>query len=560
MLTSLSAKNFTLIDFVELDFSSGLTVITGETGTGKSLILDALDLALGARAEAGLVSPGQAKAEIIASFDIANFPQAKLWLEEHEFDVDAECILRRVINLDGRSKAYLNDTPISLQSIKQFSALLVDIHSQHEQHALLAKDSQRKLLDDFAGLLPQKKKIATLFQTMQLKEKAIIELDKKQDGSEQEIAFLNFQLEELVSLAVGSVEELSALEQEQKILINGQSTIEKISQVLALCEEDSPHLLEQMGVALQLLRQVEDPALNESKELVENACIQLQEASIELRHYLNQFEINPGRLREIEQQLDKVYHAARKHHVHPSEIFALHEKFTQQLSGLTTVSEQLMDLQQSLSADQKAYRELAGKLSLARKKAANSLAVDVVKMIRQLGLPAAEFKIDVNPLSERFTPHGMDDIEFMLQSNPGHAFAPMRKIASGGELSRLSLALEVITQTDQSASPSTLIFDEVDVGIGGETAGMVGKLLKRLAKRSQIICITHLPQVAACGDHHMKVEKNVKNNHTSAIILPLTQSARVSEVARMLGGQQSSTSHKHAEALLEEAKANVEPL
>lgn len=532
MLTHLHISNYTIVDSLEMEFERGMTVITGETGAGKSILLDGLGLCLGDRADPAAVRHNCERAEITATFDISAIDAARRWLESRELAAGGECILRRVVTREGRSRAFVNGNSCTLQDCSQLGELLIDIHSQHAHQSLLRRDVQRHLLDDFAGQGETARLLEQQASQWLRQRRELDELSTARDEQGARAQLLAYQVEELDSLNL-QADELNDLEAQQKQLANAEQVMAATQEALTLCEaqEDGARS------ALQLLQQdaLSGQAINDARELLDSAAIQLEEARNSLRQHLDAVEINPGKLNEVEQRLNSLYEIARKHRVQAPELTTLHQDLRQELEGLTGSDARLEELAAELQQLMTDYSNTAGGLSKARKKAAASLQKKVEKQLAELAMEQCQLSISLTPRdSDNPHPQGLEEVEFLVSTNPGQAPRALGKIASGGELSRISLAIQVIS-ADANTVPS-MVFDEVDVGIGGAVAEVVGKLLRSMADASQILCVTHLPQVAAQGQQHLQVAKSADKDYAQAQLTQLKKKQRVEEIARMLGG------------------------
>ncbi|MBP8170673.1 MAG: DNA repair protein RecN [Pseudomonas sp.] len=555
MLVHLSVNNYAIVDHLELELERGMSVITGETGAGKSIMLDALGLALGDRADSSVVRPGADKADILASFDLSDIPEARHWLQERDLEQDGPCILRRVITAEGRSRAYINGTPCPLGDLKALGERLIDIHSQHEHQSLLKPDTHRRLLDDFAGSTELARQVQLAAQRWK---QTRAELERISSSSEEQRArhqLLSYQLEELENLALGS-DELEQLEQEHRQLSNADSLLSACRQASDLCSEnEAGNALGALHAALQRLQALHNPpsALAEATSLLSSAQIQIEEAVAELNRFVDHFDADPARQQQVEERLDSIYALARKHRIQPAELPQLQQRLSDERRSLDANDETIARLQEELDAFSRHYRERAEQLSSQRQSAALSLGSAVEREIQTLGMPGGRFSVTLSPLAAN-EPHanGLEQVEFLVSGNPGQPLRPLAKVASGGELSRISLAIQVITA--QTSLTPTLVFDEVDVGIGGPTAEVVGQLLRRLGERGQVLTVTHLPQVAAQGHHHLFVHKQRLDDQTRTLVSSLDQRRRIEEVARMLGGVDlTDESLAHARKMLEHA-------
>ena len=536
MLLQLTVSNYAIAERVDLHFSKGMTALTGETGAGKSIVLDALGLAMGGRADAGAVRHGAKRADITASFDITRIPEARQWLEEHELDDKDDCILRRAISKDGRSKAFINGQPCPLSQLKELGGQLMDIHSQHQHQSLLHKDTHRKLLDEFAGADSLADDTRNAWKTWnQIRQKLNLRRQNA-DEAEAKLQLLRYQVEELDRLALESGEQ-DALEQEQAQLSQADAVLHSSHQAALLCTEDEISAADLLRQALQQLEQlpVDVPALADTIQMLTEAQIQISEAGDNLRHFVEDYEADPARLAEVEERLSAIYQMARKHRITPEELPELHQRLSAELTELDGGEGSLEQLEVELGKHREQFDELSHQLTEKRERAATELDQRIAAELVQLGMPAVQFvtRLERNSNDEP-APHGMEDIEFLVSANPGQPARPLAKVASGGELSRISLAIQVVVE--QTSTTPTLVFDEVDVGIGGGTAEVVGRLLRALGSNGQVLCVTHLPQVAAQCHQHLFVSKFTEQDATYSRIEPLDDQGRISEVARMLGG------------------------
>lgn len=546
MLVSLSIQQLAIVDHLALEFSKGMTVITGETGAGKSILLQALGLALGDRCDSDSIRHGADRAEVTASFDLSQLPQAKDWLIQHALNSDT-CILRRSLQKNGRSKAWINGQSCPVQHLKALGELLLDIHGQHAHQSLLRKDVHLKILDQYAGLQAQTTQLTATYRRWHKVHTRIESLREQDDVQQARVQLLRYQIDELDQLAL-QADELSALETEQQQLANAEQLIQTSQQALNLCDHEDGAALQQVNQALQLISELKAPNLQPVLQMLSEAQIQLQETSRELEHYASALEIDPERLQWVEARLSDIYQMARKHHLQAEELPAHHAQLKQALNALDNSETHLDLLNNELTALFNNYGQQAEQLHQARTVAANKLQQAVDEQLAYLGMEKSQFKVNFKPL-EGLHANGSDDIEFLIAPNPGQPAKPLIRIASGGELSRISLAIQVITA--QTSSIPTLVFDEVDVGISGATAEIVGRLLKQLANRGQILCVTHLPQVAAQGDQHLHIHKQVDENTTLTQMVLLDEKGRIGELARMLGGiKLSERTLAHAKEML----------
>jgi DNA repair protein RecN (Recombination protein N) len=550
MLQHLTIQNYTIVESLDIELAGGMSVITGETGAGKSIMLDALGLCLGDRADPKTVREGASKADITASFDIATITEAQQWLQSRDLDMDGNCMLRRVITQEGRSRAYINGQPATLQDVKSLGECLIDIHSQHAHQSLLRRETQRKLLDNYAGNSSTVDKVASLANQWQLAQDELEQLQGAQgeQGARQQL--LAYQVDELEQLSLGK-NELKELEAEQKQLANAENILASGQQALDLCEADGG-AIDSLQKALQLLSDDNSTSKTtaSARELLDSARIQVDEARTELKAHLDQVNIDPEKLNGVEIRLNEIYDIARKHKIMPEQLLVLFEQLNEELQRLKGSESRVLDLQASLEKLQNDYKVEADKLSKQRTKAAKTLSKKVESQLQALAMEQCRIKVELRHREDQKPHnHGQEDIEFLISTNPGQEPQALSKIASGGELSRISLAIEVITA--QTSTTPSMVFDEVDVGIGGAVAEVVGKLLRTLSDGSQILCVTHLAQVAAQGHQHIRVEKTTDKKATFTRLAHLDDQQKVEEIARMLGGiKVTKQTRSHAEEML----------
>ncbi|MFZ5959885.1 DNA repair protein RecN [Pseudomonas sp. QL9] len=555
MLVHLSVHNYAIVEHLDLELAAGMSVITGETGAGKSIMLDALGLALGDRADSGVVRPGADKADILASFDVSAIAEARDWLAERDLEQDGPCILRRVITAEGRSRGYINGSPCPLGDLKALGELLIDIHSQHEHQSLLKADTHRRLLDEYAGSQDLARQVQLAAQRWKQTRQELDRLSRSGDEQRARHQLLSYQLDELENLALGE-NELESLEAEHKTLSNAGALLGACRQVVDMCSEsDAGNVLSVLTASLHRLTafQSQPQALAEAVNLLSSAQIQVEEAVGELNRFVDNFDADPNRLQQLEERMDSIYGLARKHRVQPSELLDLQQRLLDELEALNADDEAVERLGEELAAYERHYQEKAAELGALRRQAAPQLATAVETEMQRLGMPGGRFAIE---LSE--TPHaepqanGLEQLEFLVSANPGQPLKGIAKVASGGELSRISLAIQVITA--QTSRIPTLVFDEVDVGIGGPTAEVVGQLLRRLGERGQVLTVTHLPQVAAQGHQHLFVHKDRSSSETRTAVANLKKAERIEEIARMLGGVDlTKESLAHARKMVDRA-------
>jgi DNA repair protein RecN (Recombination protein N) len=557
MLAHLSVHNYAIVEHLDLELARGMSVITGETGAGKSIMLDALGLALGDRADSGVVRPGADKADILASFDLDDIPEGRTWLSERDLDNDGPCILRRVITSEGRSRGYINGAPCPLGDLKALGELLIDIHSQHEHQSLLKPDTHRRLLDEYAGSQELARQVQLAAQRWRQTRQELQRLTSTSDEQRARHQLLSYQLEELENLTLGD-NELEQLEQEHKTLSNAEQLLGACRQVLDLCSEsDAGNVLSALTASLNRLGAFSSQpgALGEASNLLASAQIQVEEAVGELNRFIDHFDADPQRQQILEERLDAIYTLARKHRIQPTELGELQQRLLEELEGLNADDQASERLTEELAAYARHYQEKASELSELRQQAAKHLADAVQIEMQSLGMPGGRFSIQLQGSSaEEPQPYGLEQVEFLVSANPGQPLKSLAKVASGGELSRISLAIQVITA--QTSRVPTLVFDEVDVGIGGPTAEVVGQLLRRLGERGQVLTVTHLPQVAAQGHQHLFVHKQRGSEETRTAVTTLDTAQRVEEVARMLGGLDlTEESLQHARKMVASAQS-----
>ncbi|MBV8046317.1 MAG: DNA repair protein RecN [Paludibacterium sp.] len=550
MLLSLSIKDFVIVDELALDFAAGFTVLTGETGAGKSIILDALGLALGDRSEgAQIVREGCERADISARFALDGRGDLAQWLADNELTGDDdEILLRRVIDKNGRSKSLINGQQATLAQLKQLGDALIDIHGQHAHQSLSRADTQRALLDAYAGADALVDAVAGHWQQWQSARRARRDAEQNAQQTQNERERLDWQIQDVAALAIqpGEWEMLNQnhdrLANAAELLQSAQMAVDALSEMDGSCLSILAAVHNRLGKLAHL-----DPRLEEVQALLTSVDVELSEAVHGLRDYASHVDDDPRQLEDMARRLDALMSMARKYRCQPQELLERLEDWQQQRSALDAAAD-LAALTQAERAAEDAYRQAAGKLGAARRKAAGELGRRVAQEMQTLAMSGARFDIALTELDSP-SAHGLEDVEYLVATNAGTRLQPLGKIASGGELSRISLALQVAIS--QVARVPTLIFDEVDVGIGGRVAEVVGRKLKALGQHYQVLCVTHLPQVASCGDQHWQVSKDVKKNQTLSRIRVLDAQERVAEVARMLGGVEitDATRHHAAEML-----------
>lgn len=539
MLTQLTIQNFAIVKFLELDLQSGMTCITGETGAGKSIAIDALGLCLGERAEASMVRPDADRCEISARFSLERNPHARHWLLSNELQDGEECLLRRVITHEGRSRAYINGTPVPLTQLKALGQLLISIHGQHAHQLLLKPEHQLTLLDAYANHQELLQQSRQAYQQWRQLQQELLRLQQARQQREARQQLLAYQVEELdaFDLQPGEYEQIEA---EHTRLANSEEIVSDSQSCLDMLYDNDEvtiaSLLRQINSRLDKLCQLDD-RLSPVAQMLQEASIQVEESQQEIRHYLDHLELDPERFNELENRLSRALELARKHHVPPQQLAELHGHLRTELDGISESEHRLEQIEAELNDSLHQYQQAAAALSASRQRHAEALDTLITQKIRSLSMPDGLLKIQVRPQPQlQPSPQGYDQIEFEVTTNPGQPLQPLGKVASGGELSRISLAIQVIT-AEQVATPS-LIFDEVDVGISGPTAAVVGQLLRELGRVTQVLVVTHLPQVAGNGHHHLYVSKQVQDGHTETRMQPLNKQGRLDELARLLGGNQ----------------------
>ena len=535
MLNHIRIRNFAIIDHLDLDFKSKLTTLTGETGAGKSILLGALGLLLGDRADSDSVRSGSSKAEISAEFDISALPEVNKWLQSKELDADGDCLLRRRLSADGRSRAFINGSPAPLQDMRQLGEMLVDIHGQHEHQSLMKTDMQRQLLDDYAQHEKLLNEIKSVFNDWNTKKEKLNELQAACKDKNDRLDLLKYQVSELedLSLLPGETEKL---QHEHQTLANADQLSDNTSSTL-----NSLYDAEDASIHLQLSQQARkieemlstDDTLSPAFDMLSEAMVQIEETASLLRDYKDNLNSNPERFNEVESRLGVIHDLSRKHHVEPDQLIDLTESLSSELNELDNADENLSKLENDVNKLDKQFKTLAKKLTDSRTKTASKLNKQISESMQTLGMSGGRFKIQLST-KEKASASGLDSVEYTVSTNTGQPFKALAKTASGGELARISLAIQMITA--QQGRIPTLIFDEVDSGVGGGIAEIVGKHLRLLGESRQVFCITHLPQVASQAHHHMQVYKHSDGKETRTEIIPLEMEQRVDEISRMLGG------------------------
>ena len=557
MLTSLTIKNYAIIDELELEFANGMTALTGETGAGKSILLGALGLVLGDRADSGSIKQSCDHADITAGFDTQNIPAAAHWLGEHELDQDDECILRRRVARDGRSRAFINGNPVNVQTLRELGEQLIDIHGQHEHQSLMKNTAQRQLLDDYANHRPLLDAVSNHFAALKQTEHTLQQLEQDTSDRDNRIDLLRFQTQELDALAL-SENEYAALNEKHSRMANAEKITSTLFQAInELYEDEDSNILSRLSHHISALTEIAeiDSDIQPAIDMMQEANVQLEECVSHLRNSVDDVELDPAELATIEQRIQSILDLARKHRVEPDELPAVHEQLATELNDITHADERLDELRSQFSVLEKNYAASAQKLGASRKQAARKLNREIAAAMQTLGMKGGQFLIEVNSNGDTPGIHGIDKIEFTVSANAGQSCKPLARVASGGELARISLAIQMITAA-QCRIP-TMIFDEVDSGVGGGIAEIVGKQLRLLGNTNQVVCITHLPQVASQAHQHLRVQKKSEQAQTRTNVYPLDNNERIEEIARMLSGVEiTEQSLAHAEDMITRAQAS----
>ncbi len=551
MLLNLTILDLAIVKALQLDLTQGMTVLTGETGAGKSILLTALGLALGERATADYVRPNCKRAEVNLEFDLTASPAALTWLQDNDFDDNQLCLIRRIVGNDGRSKAYINNRPVTLQTLQVFTRQLVEIHGQHAHLTLLESEEQRRLLDNYGKHAALLERVNACFRQWQTAQHELQQLQKKRSSAEQREALLRYQLTELEALNLAQFDYDALSESHRKLANLDQILSVGQTELDALYDADkSVHWHTKNSLkALTHLQQFA-PELTTINALLNEAQIQIEEAVHELRDFLANQEANPAQLLELEQQIGVLQDLSRKHHVKPNELLALQQRLENELAQLSHSGERIAELEKLTANYRQNYAPLSAELSAQRQKAAKKLQQQISRMMKELGMPNGEFLVEVNTfINDAPKLNGNDGVTFLISANVGLPPKPLAKVASGGELSRISLAIQVTTASDKTTP--TMIFDEVDSGVGGGIAEIVGQKLRQLSGNRQVLCVTHLPQVAAQAHHHLYVEKQHHADMTASQVRLLNDEERVIETARMLGGVElTANTLAHAREML----------
>jgi len=562
MLKHLYIRNFAIIDELELDFNAGLTALTGETGAGKSILLGALNLVLGDRADNDSIKQDAEFAEIVAEFDIQHLNEVSAWLVTQELNTDDECILRRRISKDGRSRAYINSTPVNLQMIRELAEMLIDIHGQHEHQSIMKSSVQRQLLDDYANHSPLLESVSNLYVQLKLIEDQLQHLQQTSNEQNDRLDLLRFQTQELDSMALED-NEYQRLSEQHNRMANAEKLQTTVEQALQQLSEDENQNTQ--STVSQIVSSLTDVAsidgnLTPVAELLQEALIQIDESVSLLQGYRDNVDLDAAQLAKVEQRIQAILDLARKHRIDADGLQALHLKLQKELDDIDHVDERLDELTAEQAQLEEKYITACSKLTSSRKKAVTRLNKKITQSMQTLGMIDGKFIIEIKPGTSKRAAYGLDQIDFTVTANAGQACKPLSRVASGGELARISLAIQMII-ANNSKIPS-LIFDEVDSGVGGGVAEIVGQHLRTLGsidtdRGNQVICITHLPQVASQAHNHLRVEKQTRNKHTSSQVVTLDDEQRRQEIARMLSGVEiTEQSLAHADEMIQRAQAS----
>ncbi|EKE83797.1 DNA repair protein RecN [Idiomarina xiamenensis] len=551
MLTELHVKHFAVVKSLSIEFKQGMTAITGETGAGKSIALDALSLCLGDRADAQAVRPGADKAEVIACFQVTLDSPAYHWLQAHEFNTD-DCVLRRVVTREGRSKAWINGSPVPAAQLKSLAPLLVNIHGQHEHQLLTRDEHQLQLLDQYAGHNSLLMQVTERYQQWAQLQREWKQLKQQRQEYEAQRQLLQYQVSELDEFALAEGEFDDIEEQHRRLAHTATLADESLFALNAIYEGEHNNAFSLIQTALERLRQQLsiDNGLQGAVDMLSEGAVQIEEATRELRHYQESLDSDPALLAHLDKRMSGALQLAKKHQIEPAQLYQHHQQLRQQLQTIDAAGERSEGLETAIEQARQQYRQAAQQLSESRQHAAQQLGQRISDSMQKLNMAHGRFVIEVEHQAQAAaTKSGTDEISFMVSTNPGQPLQPLAKVASGGELSRISLAIQVMTST-QLTTP-TLMFDEVDVGVSGPTAAVVGAMLRSLGAQAQIICVTHLPQVAAKAHQQLLVSKLTDGQQTETQVLALNHDDRIQELARLLGGDHiTATTRANAEELL----------
>lgn len=538
MLTQLTISNFAIVRELEIDFRSGMTAITGETGAGKSIAIDALGLCLGNRGETNMVRNGASRADICAHFSLSDAPSARQWLEERQLDDSNECLLRRTITLDGRSRGFINGTAVPLSQLRELGAHLIQIHGQHAHQLLLESGHQKRLLDTYANQFNLQNEMKQVYQKWYQSCQDLAQFQQQALERQSRQQLLEYHLKELNELAPQPGEYQEQDNEYKRLANRGQLLSVSQNALLLLSDNDEQNIISLLNHAKHELAELitMDDKFGNLLTMLEEASIQINEVSDELRHYGDQLDMDPNRLFELEQKISQQIRVARKHHVVPEELPSLHQQLREEQQLLAQQEDDCAHLCEQVNRHHKQALEVAERLHLVRQQYAKELSELITNSMHQLSMPHGRLTVDVSFAPEHLNADGADKVEFNVTTNPGQPHQSLAKVASGGELSRIALAIQVITA--KKMETSALIFDEVDVGISGPTAAIVGRLLRELGESTQVMCVTHLPQVAGCGHQHFYVSKQTDGEETETQMQLLDKKARLQELARLLAGSE----------------------
>ncbi len=552
MIRQLTVRHLAVVEDLSLQFANGMTSLTGETGAGKSILVDALGLVLGDRADSNMIRHGYDRAEIEADFDIHHIPRLQKWLIDHELDDDGQCHLRRTISRDSASRGYINGRNVPLTQLRMISEHSIDIHGQHAHQSLIRNDTQRLLLDTVAGTDTLLKQLSDHYRQWQQTKSAIAEYEQHAAQQAAQLELLQYQVDELSAFELTESYIQDLIQEQQKLANASQLLTAAQSSLYQLTEQESGSAYSVASHALAELADLTEiePQFNNIVEALNSAIVQIDESANDIRHYLDKTELDPARLDEIDSVLSQLHQLARKHQIDIEALPAHYNELTEQLATLSQNEQQQHALQQQLDDLTAQCHTLCLKIRKKRQAAAKPLAKTITETIQQLAMPGGELKFVITPMAEdKFTETGADQIQLLVSTNPGQSAGELGKIASGGELARISLAIQVATAGTKTVP--TLVFDEVDVGIGGGIAEIVGRHLRQLGETRQVICITHLPQVAAQAHQQVQVNKKQTANATHIELIELNHDARVEEIARMLGGvTMTNATLTHAKEML----------
>ena len=555
MLNHIRIRNFAIIDHLDLDFRDKLTALTGETGAGKSILLGALGLLLGDRADSDSVRAGASKAEISAEFDISKLKDVQNWLKDKELESENDCLIRRRLGSDGRSRAFINGSAVPLQDMRQLGEMLVDIHGQHEHQSLMKPDMQRQLLDDYASHKKLLLDVKSTYEEWSKQKQKLSDLQTASKDKNDRIDLLRYQVNELDDLSL-QTGEIIKLQHEHQMLANADQLREdSLTALTSLYDSEDNSIHSQISHQVKKIEALlsADDSLNPAFEMLSEAMVQIEETASLLRDYNDNLNSDPQRFNEVETRLGIIHDLSRKHHVEPEQLIPLHEKLVDELSELENADANLSSLETNVTALAEKYAQLTVKLTASRIKTTKKLNKEISASMQTLGMAGGRFEIQLS--TKDASANGVDQIEYMVATNTGQPFKALAKTASGGELARISLAIQMITAT-QGRIP-TLIFDEVDSGVGGGIAEIVGKHLRALGESRQVFCITHLPQVASQAHYHMQVHKQSDGKETRTEIIPLEQEQRIDEISRMLGGVEiTPQTVEHAKDMLSRSQSS----